>query len=172
MVSTSVTKQSILDQFQLFQGGTGGLDSWLRPETPDEVFEALANLETHPLSRAQLNQLLTLAQEAPVSQPLFSYYWLSDPKHPYDVRHIPYYDERWSSSENIQSIDQLYWGLYRFYVDALLYFGSIRTAYQRLRQLSDSKLHSFFESQRIDGLEVRGDALLLSPIASTQSTAK
>ena len=165
MVSTSVTKQSILDQFQLFQGGTGGLDSWLRPETPGEVFEALANLETHPLSRAQLNQLLTLAHEAPISKPLFSYYWLKDPKHPYDVRHIPCYDERWPDSENIQSIDQLYWGLYRFYVDALLYFGSIRTAYQRLRRLSDRELQSFFEGHRIDGLEERGDALLLSPIA-------
>ena len=165
MVSTSVTKQSILDQFQLFQGGTGGLDSWLRPETPDKVFEVLTNLETHPLSRAQLNQLLTLAHEAPVSQPLFSYYWLSDPKHPYDVRHVPHYDERWPGSEKIQSIDQLYWGLYRFYVDALLYFGSVRTAYQRLRQLSDSELQSFFEGHRIDGLEERGDALLLSPIA-------
>ena len=165
MVSTPVTKQSILDKFQLFQGGTGGLDSWLRPDTPIVVFEALADLETRPLSRARLNQLLTLAQEAPVSQPLFSYYWLKAPKHPYDVRHIPCYDEHWHGSKNIQSIDQLYWGLYRFYVDALLYFGSIRTAYQRLRQLSDSELHSYFADHRFDGLEERGDALLLSPIA-------
>ena len=165
MVSTPVTKQSVLDQFQLFQGGTGGLDSWLRPETPGEVFDALAGLETHPLSRARLNQLLTLAHEAPVSQPLFTYYWLRAPEHPYDVRNIPCYDDRWPGSENIQSIDQLYWGLYRFYVDALLYFGSIRTAYQRLRQLSDTGLHSFFAAHRIDGLEERGEALLLSQIA-------
>ncbi len=165
MVSTPAIKQRILEQFQLFQGGTGGLDSWLRPETPDEVFDALADLETHPLSRARLNQLLTLAHEAPVSQPLFAYYWLSAPKHPYDVCNVPYYDKRWPGSHNIQSIDQLYWGLYRFYVDALLYFGSIRTAYQWLRQLSKYDLHSFFADRRIDGLEERGDALLLSQIA-------
>ena len=165
MVLTPVTKQHVLEQFQLFQGGTGGLDSWLRPETPDEVFNALADLENNPLSRARLNQLLTLAHEAPVSQPIFDYYWLSAPQHPYDVRLIPCYDDRWVGAQNIQSIDQLYWGLYRFYVDALLYFGSIRTAYQRLRQLSESELTSFFKAHMIDGLSERGEALLLSPIA-------
>ena len=165
MISTPITKERVLEQFQLFQGGTGGLDSWLRPETPAEVFDALADLETNPLSRARLNQLLTLAHEAPVSQPLFAYYWLSAPKHPYDVRLVPCFDERWLDLQNIQSIDQLYWGLYRFYVDALLYFGSIRTAYQRLRQLSESDLYSFFAGHWIEGLEERGEALLLSQIA-------
>ena len=165
MVSTSVSKKRVLERFQLFQGGTGGLDSWLRPETDDSVFDVLANLETHPLTRARFNQLLTLAHEAPISQPLFSYYWLEAPKHPYDVRHVPSYDERWPGSQNIQSIDQLYWGLYRFYVDALLFFGSIRTSYQRLRQLSESDLHSFFAGSRIDTLAERGEALLLSQIA-------
>ena len=165
MMSTPVTKEHVLEQFQLLQGGTGGLDSWLQPETRDEVFDALADLETHPLSRARLNQLLTLANEAPVSQPLFTYYWLKAPEHPYDVCRVPCFDERWPGSKNIQSIDQLYWGLYRFYVDALLYFGSIRTAYQRLRQLSETDLHCFFASYRITGLEERGEALLLSAIA-------
>ena len=165
MASTPALKHRILEKFQLFQGGTGGLDSWLRPETPDEVFHALANLETHPLSRARLNQLLTLAHEAPVSKPLFDYYWLSAPKHPYDVCNVPCYDERWTTLSDIQSIDQLYWGLYRFYVDALLYFGSIRTAYQRLRQLSESDLQSFYTNHRIDSLEQRGEALVLSQIA-------
>ena len=165
MAPTPAIKEHILEQFQLFQGGTGGLDSWLRPETPDEVFDALADIATHPLSRARLNQLLTLASEAPVSQPLFAYYWLSAPQHPYDVRQIPCYDQRWPGSRNIQSIEQLYWGIYRFYVDALLYFGSIRTAYQRLRQLSETELHSFFADHLVDGLAERGEALLPAQIS-------
>ena len=165
MTPPPVTKECVLEQFQLFQGGTGGLDSWLRPETPGEVFDALADLGTHPLSRARLNQLLTLAHEAPVSQPLFTYYWLRAPEHPYDVCRVPCFDKRWPGSTNIRSIDQLYWGLYRFYIDALLYFGSIRTAYLRLRQLSEPDLHSFFTSYRTTGLEERGEALLLSQIA-------
>ena len=165
MVSERATKEEILDRFQLFQGGTGGLDGWLHPETPNEVFDALGNLKTHPLTRARLNQLLTLAHEAPVSQPMFAYYWLKVPKHTYDVKQIPGYDERWSNSRNIHSVKQLHWGLYRFYVDALLYFGSIRTAYQQLRQLSCSDLSSFFTERRIDGLAERGEALVLSQIA-------
>lgn len=51
-------QDDILERFQLFQGGTGGLDSWLRPEMSDEVFDVLADLETHPLTRARFNQLL------------------------------------------------------------------------------------------------------------------
>ena len=160
-----VTKGEILKKFQLFQGGTGGLDSWLRAETPGEVFDALADLETTPLTRARFNQLLTLAHEAPVSQPLFSYYWLEAPQHSYDVCKIPCYNKRWPGLNSIYSIDQLYWGLYRFYVDALLYFGSIRTAYQRLRSLSENELRSFFAEPRIDGLAERGEALRLSQIA-------
>ena len=109
--------------------------------------------------------MLTLAHEAPVSQPMFAYYWLEAPDHPYDVRHVPDFDPLWVGSENIQSIEQLYWGLYRFYVDALLFFGSIRTAYQKLRQLSEGELHSFFYGSRIDGLPERGKALLPSSIA-------
>lgn len=165
MAIPPVNKQYILERFQLFQGGTGGLDSWIGSETPDEVFDALADLEAHPLSRARLNQLLTLAHEAPVSQPLFAYYWLSAPEHPYDVSSVPCYDQRWIDSKNIHSIDQLYWGLYRFYMDALLYFGSIRTAYQQLRQLSEDDLHSFFMSQRLDRLADRDEPLPLSSIA-------
>ena len=160
-----VNRSDILSKFKLFQGGTGGLDSWLGETTPESVFEALSDLENQPLTRSRLNQLLTLAHEAPVSQLLFAYYWLRAPDHPYDVRRVPCYDERWTSSQNIQSIDQLCWGLYRFYVDALLYFGSIRTAYQRLRQLSERDLRSFFAGSRIDGLGERGDALPLSQIA-------
>ena len=165
MVATTLTKKSILDQFQLFQGGTGGLDSWLGLKTPDVMLDALADIENHPLSRARFNQLLTLAHEAPISQPLFAYYWLDAPDHPYDVRSVPGYDERWPGSRNISSIDQLYWGLYRFYMDALLYFGSIRTAYQRLRQLSKRDLRSFFASSRFSGFDDRGEALMLSQIA-------
>ena len=161
----SVAKEDILKRFEIFQGGTGGLDNWLRPETPEEVFRALADIEVTPLTRARLNQLLTLANEAPVSQPLFEYYWLESPEHPYDVRAIPGYDEEWIGSESIRSIDQLYWGLYRFYVDALLYFGSIRTAYQHLRQLSEEDIHSFFSERRIQGLAERGEAILPSHIA-------
>ena len=133
MQSTMTIRDDILNRFEIFQGGTGGLDSWLGPETPALVFDALSNLDAQPLSKARFNQLLTIAHEAPVSEALFCYYWLSVPQnHPYDVRTVPSYDESFAERDNISSQDQLYWGLYRFYIDALLYFGNIRTAFQHL----------------------------------------
>ena len=148
--------------------GTGGLDSWLGAQSPREVFEAIGDLDTRPLTRARLNQLLTLSHEAPISQPLFSYYWLKAPAgHPYNVIKIPGFDESWTAFDSIRSVDQLYWGLYRFYVDALLFFGNIRTAYQRLRQLSDNELNTFFGRRHVDaeGMRTRGEPLLPGLIA-------
>ena len=121
-------RDQILEQFELFRGGTGGLDSWLSAETPERVFIALRDLENQPLTRSGFNQLLTLSHEAPVSEAFFNYYWLSAPNlHPYNVKKIPCFDERFcdDSSVSVRSLDQLYWGLYRFYVDALLYLGII-----------------------------------------------
>ena len=71
-------------------------------------------------------------------------------KHPFDVQKMPCYHDRWAQSQHIRSLDQLYWGLYRFYTDALLYFGNIRAAFQQLTQLTESDLTSFFQSRRVD----------------------
>ena len=168
MTVTTLTRDDILEKFQLFQGGTVGLDNCLGPNTPDEIIEALADVQEQPLSKARLNQLLTLAHEAPISDALFHYYWLSaSDEHPYSVRKIPSYDERWVGLDQIISLDQLYWGLYRFYVDALLYFGNIRTAYQHLRRLSRTDLKEFFRQHYIDAssLSRRGPPVGLREIA-------
>ena len=160
-------RERISEQFKLFQGGTGGLDSWLSKKTPVEVFDVLGRIEQQPLSRALLNQLLTLAHEAPVSKGFFNFYWLSEPEiHPYDVKKIPCYSPKWSELDNIVSLDQLYWGLYRFYVDALLNFGDISTAFQRLRGLSEKELAKFFLSSCVDtqGLAQRGPSMDLGSI--------
>ena len=166
-MQTVSNRERISKKFDLFQGGTGGLDSWLSQETPDEVFDVLGQVEQQPLSRALFNQLLTLAHEAPVSKGFFNFYWLSEPEiHPYDVKKIPCYSAKWSKLDDIVSLDQLYWGLYRFYVDALLNFGNIRTAFQRLRGLSEKKLAKFFLSNCFDtqGLAQRGPSMELGSI--------
>lgn len=168
MPVSEAVRASILKKFQLFQGGTGGLDSWLGKETPEVVFEGLAKIREKPLHRAGLNQLLTLSHEAPVSDAFLHYYWLSEPAdHPYKVRKIRDFDERWPKSAAIADLNQLSWGLYRFYVDALLYFGNIRTAYQRLRGLSEKELSEFFLKRRVDteGLVKRGASVGLKEIA-------
>lgn len=164
----TATRPQILEKFILFQGGTGGLDSWLSNATPQPVFDALSNLEKEPLTRARMSQLLTLAHEAPISDDLFRYYWLRSPEqHPYDVTKIRCFDRRFIEMPHIISLDHLYWGLYRFYVDSLLYFGNIRTAFQRLRNLSETELIRFYEKHRndIEALKRRGEPIGLTEIA-------
>ena len=162
-------RDDILEKFAIFQGGTGGLDSWLNKDTPSEVFEIISSAsESSPLSRARFNQLLTLAHEAPVSDALFNFYWLSAPAtHPYNVTKVPSYSCEFKGAGGIESLDHLYWGLYRFYVDALLFFGSIRTAFQRLRVLEEEELSNFFLQRCFDPDELskRGEGFGLSKIS-------
>src|SRR5437879_5352813 len=78
------------------------------------------------------------------------YYWLSCPQHPYDVKCIPDFDSAWVSTTRVQSLEHLRWGLYRLYVDGLLYFGNIRTAYRFLRSCNWADLEQFFRTKRFD----------------------
>ena len=159
---------SIIDRFSVFHGGTGGVDSWLSAETPTQVLDTLANINQDPLSRSRMNQLLTLARESRVSSAFYSYYWTTIPEqHPFDVKEIPYFNQQWCECDDIRSLDQLHWGLYRFYVDALLFFGNIRAAFRHLTSLSDQDLRDYFVRRRVntDSLLERGDPIRPSRIA-------
>ena len=70
------TKTDILNDLALFSLGTGGIGSWLTGDSRQDIFERLAVIEDQPLSAVQLNQLLVLGHEAPVSDACFRYYWL------------------------------------------------------------------------------------------------
>lgn len=61
------SKEAILAEFDLFALGTGGIGSWLGPDTDSEVFDRLGRLPHEALTKVQLNQLLVLGREAPVS---------------------------------------------------------------------------------------------------------
>ena len=162
------TKAEILSEFKLFSVSAGGIGNWLTEKTHDDIFTRLARLSEDPLSAVQLNQLLVLGHEAPVEDGFFQYYWLQVPKcHPYDVREVPGYEDRWLRSDTIQSLPHLRWGLYRLYIDALLYFGNIRTGFRRLRDLSVPDLESFFRREHFDtgAIKRRGPSLPLRQIA-------
>ena len=132
------SKAEILKEFSLFSVPTGGIGSWLTERTHADIFKRLGKLDEEPLSAVQLNQLLVLGHEAPVGDGFFRYYWLQGPEqHPYNVREVPGFSKDWLQSEEmITSLAHLKWGLYRLYIDALLYFGNVRTAFRRLRDLS------------------------------------
>lgn len=163
------SKADILREFSLFSVPTGGIGSWLTESTHDDVFSRLGRVDEEPLPPVQLNQLLVLGHEAPVGDGFFRYYWLEAPdQHPYDVRDVPGFSSAYvASSGAIASLGQLRWGLYRLYVDALLYFGNVRTAFRSLRDLPFPEIETFFRSERFDteAIKRRGPSLPLKPIA-------
>ncbi len=162
------TKADILSEFSLFSLGTGGIGSWLTSESCEDIFERLAAVEDRPLSAVQLNQLLVLGHEAPVNDAFFQYYWLRAPDtHPYNVRDLPDFSERWICSREIMSLAHLRWGLYRLYVDALLFFGNVRTAFRSLRDRQLDMLQYLFTQKQFDteAIERRGPPLPLKLIA-------
>jgi hypothetical protein len=140
----------ILEEMKLFSLGGEGIGGWITPSTDSRIFERLAKLDEEPLSKEQLNQLLILGKESPVSPDFFNYYWLEDPlEHPYPVGLLPGFTKKWVQQNSvIVSLDHLRWGLYRLYVDSLLYFGHVRIAYRQLRALSRSELAAFFGARR------------------------
>jgi hypothetical protein len=163
------SKAEILADFSLFAVPTGGIGTWLAPETHSDVFERLGRLDEEPLSAVQFNQLLVLGHEAPIGDGFFHYYWLqAPPNHPYIVREVPGFADTWLRSEGmILSLAHLKWGLYRLYIDALLYFGNVRTAFRKLRDLTVPQLEGFFSSERFDtdAIKRRGPSLPLKPIS-------
>jgi hypothetical protein len=150
-------------------GGTGGIDSWIGPETDQRIVTRLTQLDQEPLSRAQLNQLLVLGKEIGVSAGFFSYYWLECPRHPYDVSKVGGFDAAWVSdgAGRIVSLRHLRWGLYRMYIDCLLYLGNIRSGYRFLHAMDHDELGDFFSARLFNtkALRERGAPLLLVSIS-------
>jgi hypothetical protein len=163
-----IFKREILHRMALYHVPGGGIGSWLTDQTCDAVFERLGDLDISPLSAVQLNQLLVLAHEAPVSDGFFRFYWLKAPElHPYRLAGPPHCQSGWGRAGTIDSLDHLAWGLHRLYADGLMYFGNVRTAFRTLREFSFRELQDFFSVRRIDtqAIKRRGPALLLKPIA-------
>ena len=157
-----------LECLKVFRLSNGGIGNWLSENTDNEISTRLINISEQPLSKAQLNQLLTLGHAAPVSDGFFKFYWLYIPDmHPYDVTKLPNYEDTFSKANTIMSLNQLAWGLHRLYTDALLWFGNIRAAYRELRTKDFKYLKQFFSAKGINtkAIKNRGSALELCSIA-------
>ena len=98
----------IRSRLALFSGDTGGIDSWLtRATDPKGLFSRLGELDSDPLTRSQLNQLLALSHQGEVSAGFFEYYWLLTPSHTYDVTSVPAFHPAFTALDRIISLDQL-----------------------------------------------------------------
>ena len=161
-------KDQILRELDLFSLRTGGIGRWLAEDSDAEIFARLCRIEDEPLTKVQLNQLLAFGHAAPLSDDFFRYYWLTmSEEHPYDVKAIPDSDEAYQNSSAIISIAHLKWGLYRFFIDSLLWFGNVRSAYGRLRSMNQKELSGFFDNRCFQSkfIKERGPALQLTQIA-------
>ena len=119
---------AIIERFALFSGVDGGIESWLTPKADQRIFQRLTLIDEEPIGRSQLNQLLLLGHEAALSEGFFRYYWLHTPaphEHPYRVETLEGYSTDYKDRKAIFSIEHLRWGLYRLYVDALLFYGNV-----------------------------------------------
>ena len=168
-IERTMSKEAILDQFKLYSSNGEGIAGWLTEGVDTKIFDRLDYIDNEPLTQAQLNQLLALAQQPTVSDGYFYYYWLeSPPDHPYPVQLLPKFRQDWLSGDGrIKSLSHLEWGLHRIFVDGLLYFGNIDKAYRSLRKFSREELVRFFRGERIvsESFGERGKALPIEEIS-------
>jgi hypothetical protein len=148
----------------------------LKSEDGQRIIERLMKLETDPINLTHFNQLLHLNHEAGVTEGFFRYYFLTHPlQHPYPVDKLsdpidkkpslmPGLDER-----AIWSLNQLKWGLTRLFVDGLLYWGDVRSAFRELRTKTLDELTRFFSEKRVNSeyMRSRGPYLPLHTIEDT-----
>src|SRR5947208_1785376 len=90
------------------------------------ILKRLLSISDAPIGVTHFNQLLHLVHEAGVSEGFFKYYFQEiSPLHPYPVDRVldvqPPLGEK-----GIASVEQLDWGLRRFFIDGLLYYGNIK----------------------------------------------
>jgi hypothetical protein len=166
---TFATREELAREYEHFRFSSDGIGGFIRPDMPESVFEQLANLGQTPLTKVQLNQLLVLSNTGSMSDGFFKYYWLKEPEHTYDITKLPYYVKGITNNNppGIRSHDHLRWGLYRLYVDGLLYFGNVAAAYRCLRSNTFDDLSVFFQKKRFDtyAISTRGPALPLEQIS-------
>jgi hypothetical protein len=161
---------SVIDRFaDLSFGSELGLGSWLSDKAHPLVLERLERLGSEPLTKVQLNQLLVISQMPSISDGFFRYYWREVPdQHPFRVSELDNFNQQWLAGEEqvIRSIDHLHWGLYRLYVDALLYYGNVKAGFLSLRSLTHEQIASTFGDKRFDtkAISARGPALDLNMI--------
>ena len=146
-----MTRERLVSEYTLFQCAATGLGAFAGPAMHQEVYDRLSRLDENPLTKVQLNQLLVLSKAGSMSDGFFRYYWCTLPDHPYDVAGIPFSPPSPidGTAREVVSHDHLRWGLYRLYVDGLLYFGNIAAAYSALRSKTIEELTVFFSQKAL-----------------------
>lgn len=153
---------------QVLTTSNSGIETFFQHDADfDEVAARITAIANEPLSKVQLDQLLGLQKERAVSDDFFKYYWCSEPRVSYELNHIPGYDKAYDGQTAINSVAHLLYGLYRVFVDGLLYCGNVRAYYREncnktIRELQEFHASQYFDTTAIKG---RGPILKLRPIS-------
>lgn len=127
--------------------------SFVTQTGPEELFDLLGGIESKPISKVQLDQLLILHHQKNVSDDFFSYYWLGVPEEPLYEVEAPTF--KFTSNPCIASVKQLKWGFRRIFIDCLLMFGNIQRGYDVLSRMTKEQLRQQFEKFRIDTNQIK-----------------
>lgn len=143
-------KKEIIEYFDLFANHeTGGFEHFLSDNGKEEVFKRLSIIDTEALSKVQLNQLLIISGLTGITYGFYKYYWLSTPDtHPYNVKSVEDFEEHFTKSNAIVSLQHFRWGLRRIYIDTLLYYGNISNGFKHLNSKKEIELIKLFEAKR------------------------
>lgn len=162
-----MTKEQLIEKFAGLRTNNGGIESFVSQDSPPEVIERLCSVDAEPLSKVQLNQLLGLSEERAVSDDFFRYYWLAEPSSPYKLSSIPGFSTQFPDHDKIQSIDHLYYGIYRIYIDGLLLQGSVRAYFRESASKSYDEIHCAIQRVLVDtdSVKRRGPILPLKDIS-------
>ena len=157
-----MTKQELLDSLALYFPISFSKSAvFPQSEVGSIVIDRLLRLQTNVLTCTHVNQLLHMTNELGMTEDFFNYYFLSAPgNHPYAWKTLlmESFDE---NGQGIRTLGQIRWGLRRFFTDALLYFRSIRDAYEKLSQKSTSELVEFFAKKCFDSKAMASRGLVL-----------
>jgi hypothetical protein len=116
------------------------------------VIDRLLRMELDPLPCTHVNQLLHMMHEIGMTDGFFTYYFRHGGPLPRAIE---------TNGTAISSIEQLSSGLQRFFTDALLHFGGVRIAYEKLAKMSREEILSLFAARRFDSdaMTARGAVL-------------
>jgi len=162
ITESAVSEADVLATLAFFMPGSFGQGRpFLQSEKARMIVARLLDMQKDPIHVTQFNQLLHLAHDAGVTPGFFKYYFTTAPTlHPYPTEVVvPSTPEL--NPNGISSLAQLEWGLRRFYIDSLLYWGDIRNGYRVLRTLSFETITEAFRNKRFstEQLEARGKTL-------------
>lgn len=129
----------IIRTFQPIMANTEGICGFISQASSPRLMRVLEGIEQSPLTKVQLDQLLSLQGICCVTDGFFRYYWLTAPRHFYRLEPIALPE----ACDGIASIEQLRWGFNRLFIDCLLLFGNIPMGFRTLAQMSYEALEAF-----------------------------